>query len=838
MCPGRYIVFNIRPPPNIIQGSPDTLPNAVSNYSTVQSDTPPMENNASTTYFADDSGVVAAEQPLPQTLASAYTKQSAILVTSDVAGFLSKPKVIQSGSFTPSDNPSTFAPILIPNEPLLDPIYLDKLRGYFGFRATTVLTLQVNAERFQQGRYKLTFCPTGGESVSTNFQMWIDSHSCSLVQRSLLPGVEVDLNCDTSGQVRIPFSSTLDFFPFRSLFSTEKIGNWGVARIFPYRYLEAVAGSLSCDYTLWCHFEDIELIGPAAPQDTVVFQSRAITKKVTKKNPSAAEAESMDVGPIQSIALKVSKAAKFLNAVPILNDFTAPLGWAADIVGNVASVFGWSAPINMSPVCRMITSEMTFATNFNKVDNSYPLSIDLTNQVEVMPGFGGTNEDELDFISFTSHSTYATFFQMTNVQARDTILFQTDVWPGALVNSYVNKGYTNYNYSPLQYMCEKFSYWRGDITYKLKIVKTEFHSGRIAINFTPYDEYNGAIFINSGQEPYLLREIVDIREMNEYTFTVPFISTTPYKPTSGDCKVGWLDIRVLDKLVAPDNVKPDISFIVEISGAPNMEFNGFRNVALTPADDIVYQSRPIDKSDCAMVSKMIGNASAGQFQLETSKAAIGERLLSFRSLLKRFYAFSGPYFGPTPLRYSEVLPFAVNYTDSTAEAYAAPLTCDLLGELCTMFCYSRGGVRLKIKTPENITKMSCFMEFNPGDNLGQVTMVTPRNNTIRGYDTALNNFYSRNTYVSAITRDNSMEVQIPQYSMTHSRANASLGVSVTTPYYMRTKSLSPKYTLVLTEDIENPLDRTPIDIRLLRSAADDFNLSEFISIPPMIKIYQ
>jgi len=565
-----------------------------------------------------------------------------------------------------------------------------------------------------------------------------------------------------------------------------------------------------------------------------------ISSSVTKRNPSEQEAKSAGVGPISSMAFKVSRAAKFFNPVPMLGQYSSALSWASDIVGNAASVFGWAAPVNLSATTRVIRNNMPYATNYNKVDSSMPLSIDASNQVEVMPGFGGTNTDELDIVAFASKPFYYTRFEFTTSNSVGDTLLAHNVGPADWVKYYTHKLVPNYCMGPLQYLSYKFAYWRGSITYKLKFVKTEFHSGRIAIAFTPVTQYSGAIGIaSSDDENYIHRDIVDLRETNEFTYTVPYMYPSPYLMCNGDNYYsGKIRITVLDKLVAPDTVSPSITVLVETCGGPDIEFAGMKNFSFIVADNVVYQSAPINMEGCAMTSKMIGAAETPQYQLHTSKAAIGERITNLRALLKRFYGVPQTNLPVNaPAKYNEIIPCSFVYTNSLGATYSSDYTNDLMGELLSMFCYSRGGTRLKIKSSTAVNRLAAFLGFNWGS--GSLTHVlTTDAYTAPGYDSNISGFANRLSYNFCNTDQNYMEVQVPQYTMTHSRANASLGVSISNAYRFQVDGLSPKYTVVVTADSEEATGRASILTQVLRAGSDDFNLSEFVSIPVLVAYAQ
>lgn len=781
---------------------------------------------ASTTAFDDDKAVVTAHQDGEMTLQQAYTAQGEAVKADDIAAFMAKPRVLQKGQFSTADTVSTFPRLLMPFNFLNSPIYKDKLRGYLGLRGKLVFTLQVNANRFQQGRYMLTWVPLGGVRSTVNGDNWAQAHSSTLTQRTQLPRVEIDLASDTAGQISIPYAAVQDFYPLASLVDVNHYGSWGILRIFPYHPLEAITGDTTCSYTLWAHLEDLELIGPATPQDVAPQSSIALRKK--KKNATQFEADSQGVGPISSLAFKISKAAKFFSPVPMLSDFTGPLSWAADIVGNAASVFGWSAPSNLSPLTRMLTSRFQYATNLNKVDNSLPLSLDSANQVEVFPGFGGTVVDEMDIVHFSNIPFYNYFFVFPEGFVADTVLLSFQVSPMDSIKTRNVASIDLYDMGPCQYLTHKFSHWRGSMRYKLKFIKTEFHSGRLSIAFTPWEPKSYQQNLTISGMDYVLRDIIDIRDATEYEFIVPYISSAPYRPCNTSIQgsaIGQVQISIIDPLVAPSTVNSQIECYIEMSMCEDAEFFGVPNTSFTAPNIVQFQS------DDTLVRKAIGNARLNGFQLETSKAAVGERVTNLRTLLKKFYPITSISIQPANKNVN-IYPFSFSYLWSSAGVSTQVQVNDLYGEMCNFYAFSRGGVRLKAIIP-NITTALVSMSSSQGNSQTRISDQSPVNQALS--IVSMEQVLAKSNYAFFNNADSGIEVQVPQYHYMHSRANADCGAGNTAPYLTATGSTNPTYCVTITEAKNLSADRADISCSLLRSAADDTNFSSFISIPPLAR---
>lgn len=806
-----------------------------------------VTQNATTT-FLDDAGTSKALPHNEVSIPRQYFTAAESSASDSIFRFLNKPIEIATGDFSATDVASTFpGPYQMPFTMLNNNVYWPKLLGYFGFRATMVFTLQVNGQRFQQGRYMLVYVPTGGTTSDANALSWFNSHAATLVARSQCPHVELDVNKDTSVQLRIPFNSSHDFYPLQYGISSTST-KWGNLRIFPYVPLQAGSGSLTAKYTLWAHFEDIDVVGQALP--------------IERQSNSMAEAKSKGVGPIQSTALKVKMAAGVLKNVPLIGTYVSPVAWVADIVGNVASIFGLSSPANVDKQYRVETSLMSYATNLDKVDKTNPLSYSLKSAVGLLPGEGFEDADEMHIKHIASRYAYQAFFYMNDVQVEEDLItsYLVGLYPTGGPLTHVDGGVTMTDYTPAQWLGKRFEMYRGSMKYRFKIVKTDFHSGRISIDFNPEARSYISPPMLDTNAPYIHRQIIDIRDFNEFEIEFPFISPNPYIGTynNGNTHFGRIEIRVVDPLVAPATVASNITFIMEVAMSDDAEFAGRSNHYCRIYDTIEVQSN----------SMTIGSTTPLFEQNDTAKYCIGEKIINVRALLKRYeslhYESAGegvpggdfrPYnFGTL----HSVLPFC----SSRFRAGAADnIAVDLYSELASIYTYARGSVRLKINVEEGRARVdgvsipqaegqNTVLVLNSGNfsgvntlrNVGALAAGTipvkqPLPNLFTNTQEAINT--SQFTLIQN-SRDKTLEVEVPQWIRQHSRNNAMYSTGV--PQFACTvdDETSKYFVQVFKPDADELSIQAGhgFSMNVLRAGGDDCNFTGFVSIPPMEIIYQ
>lgn len=768
-----------------------------------------------------------------------HTSSSSNFNQDDIKVFLQKPQVLFSGLLSTADVVGTsLANVNLPYDIFnIGAMYQDKIRGFAGIRCTIHLRWQINGERFQQGRYMLVAVPTGGSSAGvTSTTASIASHTNTLVQRTQLQRIELDVNCDTEGNMVLPFISCLNFVPIADLpggSGSASFGQLYQIRLYAYVPLATPAGSTTAAYTVWVHLEDVELIGPAAPQSGKMRAARG-------RPASEIEQDAANIGPVGRTLTRVSTASAMLSSVPLISDYANGVSWFTSLLAGAANVFGWSKPINLAPANRVVRETLPWFSNVDQADQSLPISLYSSNMVGITPGFSATDVDELDFSFLKTIPAWQSTVSWSTASGAGVQLFTRQNGALANVNNRVTgSGLTITDFIPFQFIANYFHQWRGSIVYTIKFVKTEFHSGRLAFVFFPQDIYGGNGNVRTlATSAYCHREVVDLRYCNEVTFTVPYISSTPWRPTrAAGFFTGYFDCYVIDPLVAPATVSSSVSLIIEISAGPDFEVSVPFPSSLTPYMNATPQSGSMSNpkpmlNECTLVEGTLGQSSPVRALGINSLATVGEDVSSFRTLLKMTNIHSGWAAGSySSALYVNVIPFAwpilssLGVTDSTPSVVG-----DLYGALCSIYCFSRGGVRLKyldsitspVVTQPYVTylnQMQTSAGFSVGDYMTQGATNVAGQNTYASRCCAPQVFHQAYTNLAC-------EVQIPQYHKYHSRVNSEHMVNTAIPYVLPATSLASTFVVAHHYPVTT-------NTMLARAGSDDVNFGTFISIPPM-----
>jgi hypothetical protein len=385
---------------------------------------------------------------------------------------------------------------------------------------------------------------------------------------------------------------------------------------------------------------------------------------------------------------------------------------------------------------------------------------------------------------------------------------------------------------PYQLIANMFEQWRGSMIYKIKFVKTEFHSGRIAVSFSPVSSTVGEIIPTLASTSFLHRQIIDIRECNEFTFVVPFISFTPYKLSTSP--IGTLMFHVLDPLVAPDTVSQSVGIILEHCMGPDAEFAVPKQNTMQYVMGIVPQSGDSfsnsESNVCANYRGNIGTSLVPSDECSNSLFCVGERISSLRTLFK----LPNPIVyqvAPTASLYFNIIPYMLSYRyyNSGTPAYVESLTFpDMYTLIASLYLYVRGGVRLKYLDNTSVTGAEPFVSYlgtgisgsiiNTGTSFAAVDGSNSSSSLQRN---GLPSFYWKAGY--------SGEVQVPAYGKCHSRLVADcLTNSASFAYNVSEHATSPNVYVSRTT-----VPSVATLTGLLRSASDDANCGVFLAVPPV-----
>nr|WPR17982.1 MAG: capsid protein [Chemarfal virus 25] len=707
-----------------------------------------------------------------------------------------------------------------------------KTQGFSLFRGTAVYRVSLNATPFHQGKLLLHFLPQFTEAAAAGDSGYKD-HNFNIVTKCQQPHVELDCR-DSVAIIKIPYVGPSTWLHLQGFTESFSWGRFFVSVLAPLK--AGTAAIQNIEYSVFLHYEDVELSAPYTLQ-----AGKRLVRSRGKAAAAEVEASSLASGSTISGAMAaVGKAATNLSSIPMISSVASSAAWVANALSATASYFGFSKPLNDTASMTVARQVQRYMATADGSDNSYPLSVSSCNSLNVTPDYSLTDEDEMSLKFLISVPAYIPAIRGTGFQAgftfstsqtKGTEIFNRAMDPQSFFQSNVqtinavNKNF--FTSPPITQMAYMFGQYRGSFMVHFRLAKTDFHSGRLLITWTPTMIASAGPTVAGSM--LSLREVVDIRESADITIQLPYMLAQDYAFTNRPS--GILSVRVLNELVCPETCNPVIDILWGVCGGPDFEFAAPSSMPSTVMRPFVLQS---GTGTCA--SECIGNSSANPEVVYHAERCVGEKITSIRQLLRRnnqlFFASALPANGLA------IWPFNIGcFFQNVGGATSPPLYGgDLLSVFGPMFRYYRGSIRLAFQSDITQTaSTTLFAMIDPGRYSTAGTILQTAGLTqINGLNVPVN-FAAAPVGVSTLVANGSVVVD----------GNGLYPLSV--PYYSQTP-VSLIHTLVddtLPEDgglqlcsqsrsIVVARGATTAGLSMFRAIGEDYNLSYFVGTRPWV----
>ncbi len=786
--------------------------------------------NAGTTTFVDPATIVKND-----TLTNMGNAMLAPIRDQTLADFLAKPQQVATGSWSTSDTAGT---ILVSSTVATDlqaqTLWTNKLKGFNFFRAKAVYRVVFNATPFHQGLIKFGFVPFIGSTLGSGSEAntWRENF---LASYSTVPGVMVDVR-ESAAIMEIPFVAPVDYYGVTNTVFAE----WGKWSLKVYSPLDVGAsGASTIDYTVYLHFVDCEFAAPIHPQMPSgpikkAYKPNKSKTSVTTKVGLVAKEEIAESKPgLISRGLGVAAdVADYCGEIPILSSIAGPAAWVLRHASSIAAWFGYSKPYY--PEKPTLVSS-NFDNNFANATGSSvgpTLALYHDNAISIRDDLGAVDHDEMSFDYIKSIPGYVGQINWSTTDIQDSLISTISVGPAQLYNtdSYDSlQSATLRFWPPFSYIRQFFNVYRGSIDLHFKIVKTDFHSGRLAFSFVPR---SSASTPSISETAYLLREIVDVRDRSEIVIRIPYLHTPRYLDVNE--MLGKLYIHVLNELRAPETCSNNIKLLYFASAGPDFEYaipgKCKADGAMQPVVPQIGDSSVVLSTDQSIVQEPIGNYPVMQPTDEPACSSIGEKFTSVRQLLQKFSLMSTASAATTTsTSYVGLYPHTVAIpklnTDSSS-VYLPPITYDALCRLAYGFAFMRGSVKIALLPSDN----------GSSEPWECIDSQFARADASTVFSTSLSIGYQGANY-------NYTTQSVGNESMPFATIDSVVGnFEARVPYNCRTvcTAILPRSADSVPADFSSPYNYLAVRqmastnkaVRVFRSIGEDFQLTYFLGFPP------
>jgi hypothetical protein len=727
----------------------------------------------------------------------------------------------------------------------LNSYFLNKVQGFALYRGTIVCHVKINAMPFQQGRLLLHFLPNYVQRVALDTSFG-PMHNASLTTKSMQPSIELDAR-DTECIMEIPYVSPTNWCKIiqPTQGATSEYYDWGTffLSVLSPLMVTGDAGVVEVDTSIYFYFKDFELCGPTVPQ----AGGGGKLKKFKNASTNREQATVSDHGPVTTALSLASQAADALSSIPMVSYVAEPLSWALRVASGVASVFGWSKPQNNSSTGYVSLAFNKYAATSDGDDPSYTLGLLHDNAVLMTDINSLRHEDEMSTRFLYGVEAYlGTTTAWTLTTTSGTSLFSQSISPSAMfAQGSLTYGTTPshtalYNMGPpFWYLSNYFAFWRGSIKLKFKVIKTDFHSGRLQLTYTPigYGTIKHPTLTTSN---IALREIIDIRTGNEFEFTLPWYCATNYLPVAQ--AAGNVDILVLNELKGPASVSSTVNILWYACAGDDFELAGpGANFVTGTGNTTPYPFSP-QSGEEVIVSEKVGGQGTTKDSMVHCLHSMGELFCSVKQLLNRQNSLNfSTWITGSGITLWPWFVSVISLNGSTGAVVSPVCGGDMYSIIAPMYAFYKGSMRIGVKQPAASTT-------------NQVAAISPT-------------YFNNHTSVAMIGQP----LWDPGSSSSTTWASSGLGLSnvlnqgvaVTQagigaaiyrlPYYCQTKCslllAQSTASANISTDVSQPWTMLGIEVYgtsfgttngnvVTRACADDFQFSYFIGCPPLLVNYQ
>lgn len=660
--------------------------NKLHNVNTVAVDT----TQSKLTEFADVGEVISVGDDVITVCSLGPADQSLI-------DFFSRPLKLYNGT----DNAFTTITFNPLTSYFANPAIVRKVSNYRYMRFTLNLRYSESYNPYVYGRRYMVLMPN-----ITNKLIEFPSYTS-------LANVEISPNTADTYELKLPFTRVSGvYYPVPDLLSGS-VSEYVLNIYQPVAYKMANGDPIEGQFSVHAWLTDVELVVPVA---SGTLQSGKFKEYK---------------GMVSAPATAVKNAARELSKAPQLRAFALPLEVAAGVVSDVASLFGFSKPTQLESPEPFLNNPHYNMFISSAVDPAQKVTLDGKQQVVVSTqAFDGSVDDNLSFKNFTQRPAVIQDRIWTIAFPADTVIGYIPVTP--LYNYLITP--SRLALSPLAEVASMFKYWRGSITYRISVIASKFHRGRLRIFWSPakltvpFTEP-----ISNLVESY----IMDITTETDVEITIKYGNNLPYslmEPlTAGEIHTfgtnpGYLYITVHQELSAPVNTadawvyismhsddiefaEPTSSFLSQYNNGTIPEPGDLKipsdSSLLTPYAGFEPESWPpsLNFESGALVErakkprKHVFNAESNHEN--ANKLYIGESILSYRTLCKSYLPMEYGEFPPNTgsVDIWSYLSFpTLPKLSGVSFGGTVGLKCarNPLTYLLNSFNYTRGSIRYKI----------------------------------------------------------------------------------------------------------------------------------------------
>jgi hypothetical protein len=503
-----------------------------------------------------------------------------------------------------------------------------KLDNYFGIRCNLHIKIVVNSTPFVYGAIRASY------RALPLYDTAPIAAGDEIILESQRPGIWIYPQSNQGGEMVLPFLWQ------RSWLNATRASDFDDMGELIYRtYITTLSANTSVganvDVVTYAWASDVELLGAT---DELSLQS------TPQKDEYAMN------GVISRPASSIAKVADTLTEVPIIGPFATATSMAATGIGKAAALLGYSKTKDVSDVHYMKPSALPNLAAPDLPESVDKLTLDAKNELSIDPRVTGCPPDDpMNLAAFAARESVFAAISWPETATTGSDLINWGVHPGFVSSVSITSG-TRFAMTPSCFASQCFQYWRGDMIFRVKIIASQYHRGRLQVSWDPRKPTFGKLTDVSAS---VYNTIMDIGENTELEFRIPMSQTVQFLETivppteihktgapifSTSTNIvynGYITVKVLTELSSPTGSAP-ASIIFSARAGDNFEFAG----PIEPD----YNFSPYTPQSTEMAYDMNGEIEIGGGSTRSdpnlSTVYMGEKIPSIRTLCQRSCAYA------------------------------------------------------------------------------------------------------------------------------------------------------------------------------------------------------
>jgi len=476
------------------------------------------------------------------------------------------------------------------------PAITAKTNQFQYFRCTVNVRIALNAMQFHQGRLLLTFDPLmemrGARASNTTFQY-----------ETGLKSIQIDPNKHQVVVLEIPMVA-----PYSHWGLPAGQFDMGTVRLTVLQPLATAVASQSVTITPTIYLTDVELSMPTPADNFLISSPSFLAASDLKAQSGEREAEEASAqkdgvisGPLAMVSSVAGGVASLTKGIfPRLSALSETTAWVTSFASGAARYFGYNKPSTYTGAKAYFDTGNYPNHLMDGGAQSVKLGASQDHDLPVAPGVFGTDADEMHISYIVSKPNILESFAWSQATPVGTSIGGSFVFPGVCPDFSTVAGGLGFQSTHTSFVASMFRYWTGSMQYRLALVSTGFHAGRLLITYVPNARTAPPTTLDEFGNSWSI--IWDISERNDIEFTVPWCANVPalenilddqnfsnlslnrqgndsgtmttaaFLELASHFSNGRFEIVVLSQLVNPSSTRNVVDVQLFVNGGPDLEF--------------------------------------------------------------------------------------------------------------------------------------------------------------------------------------------------------------------------------------------------------------------------